>query len=383
MPLRKLLLSLVLAGAALASLVAINVSQYGWNVSGLLHLDVPAGESYGVPAGVVLYTDGAYDGMLYYQVARDLPALIAGTPTRLDSPYRFQRIVLPLLTYAVTLGNERAFPAALLLLNIAASLGALALYLLITKRADVHAATVILNPAILVGVLYSLTEPMSIFFMMLFFWLWLKNGQRLTWLSLAAITLSLFARETTIFLIALLMLWSVCHKQWKQAALILLPIGVLAAWQYLLVLQLGAAGFQANGNIIDLPFQGPYKALVWAFTDDGIRRMYRLASLALFAFLAALCVMLAKQWRRERARIPVFAFLLSGLCATMLSMDAHMWGAITSIGRVVTPLYPVYALYSHSRDTRQVRAVSWMLICVSVVTAVGIAFIGHPYIVSS
>ena len=92
--------------------------------------------------------------------------------------------------------------------------------------------------------------------------------------------------------------------------------------------------------------------------------------------------MLVREWLRLRLRIDVYAFLLSGLCATMLCMDAHMWGAITSIGRVVTPVYPIYAVYAAHRDTKVLRGLSWLLIAISLVAAVGIASVPHPFSLS-
>jgi hypothetical protein len=74
--------------------------------------------------------------------------------------------------------------------------------------------------------------------------------------------------------------------------------------------------------------------------------------------------------------------VLAGLCAVMLSMHPHMWGALTSIGRVVTPFYPAYVLFAGSRDTRFLRLLSGCLILFSIVAAIGIAAIRHPYVVS-
>lgn len=364
---------------ALVFLVFLGVRNYDGNVSALLHMDVPFGEMHHVPAGLVLYTDAAYDGMLYYQVARDLPSLFLGGDTSFHSPYRFQRILLPLMVFLVSLGNADAFPYAMLIINIIASLGALALMLRMTKGHTLHAFTVVANPAILVGILYMLTEPLSLFFTVLFLFLWEQNGRKINALAMGALILSLFARETTVFLIGLLFLWSLWHKQWKQAALVVVPLLLLAAWQYFLVLRFGAVGFQANSNIIAIPFEGPLQVLRWL--QESLHP-YRLSSLGLLAFAFPLFLVLCREWIQKKTSIGVYAFLLSGLCVTMLSMDPHMWGAITSIGRVVTPLYPVYALYAAERDTWVERTLSCILMIVSIVAAVGIALVPHPFVIS-
>lgn len=377
---KQSLILLPVTALFLTFLVLFGIRQYDFNVSGLLHMDVPFGETHDVPEGLVLYQDGAYDGMLYYQVARDLPALFFGGTPSLDSPYRFQRILLPLVTYIVTVGNERAFPVALLLINLLCALASLCIIVLITKKLSVHALTIVFNPAVLIGILYSLTEPLSLLLMVLFFFWWEKNGRKMNIVTIIMLILSLLARETTVFLIGLLFLWYLFHKQWKQALLVMISIPLLILWQYFLILRLGDVGFQANSNIIDFPFQGPMQIFIWLF--EGKKVSYVLSSIGLLCFVFPLFLHLCREWYQKRTRIDVFTFLIGGLTLTMLTMDAHMWGAITSIGRVVTPLYPVYALYATSHDTTIVRTLSLILMMVSIIAAIGIATVRHPFVLS-
>lgn len=373
----------VIAGAAVALIlfVFLAVRSYDGNVSALLHMDVNFAERMHAPSGIVLYEDGGYDGMAYYQVARDIPLLLSGGTSTFDSPYRFQRITLPLLVYAITLGNETAFPFAFLLINIAAAITSLILVLLLTRSVNIHAVTIVFNPAILVGILFSLTEPVSIAFILFFFWLWKRRGRLDAW-PIAALTLSLFARETTIFIIALLLLWFLWRRERRNAALMLIPISLLFLWQYFLLLRFGSVGFQANTNIVDPPFLGIVTVIRWAFEHEGIAQMYRLSSIALLVFFLPLCVVFGKEWMRRTRSIDRSTFLLSGLVITMLSMDAHMWGVITSIGRVVAPIYPVYALYAAEHDSRFLRLLSMSLIAISIIAAVGIALQTHPFRIS-
>jgi hypothetical protein len=182
-----------------------------------------------------------------------------------------------------------------------------------------------------------------------------------------------------VFLIGLLFVWFLWKRQWKDAALVLIPMALLVAWQYFLVMRLGAVAFQANGNVIDFPFLGPITLIHWL--TEGLNS-YRLSALGLLLFVIPLFIALGKEWLQKRLKIGVYAFLLTGLTCTMLSMDSHMWGAITSIGRVVTPIYPVYALYASERDTWVERSLSAILIVVSVVAAIGIAWVKHPFIIS-
>ena len=379
---KQLLLALGLTLLALLFIVFLGVRQYGGNVSALLRMDVRFGAEHHAPQGIVLYKDAGYDGMLYYQVARDIPALFSGQKTSLDSPYRFQRILLPLFVYVTTFGNDRAFPYAFLLLNLTAAIGALALTLSMTKKLSVHAFTIVANPAVLIGILFSLTEPLSLFFVVLFFFLWERNSRKLHAASLGALMLSLLARETTVFLIGLLFLWSLWRRQWREILLLIVPVLLFALWQYFLILRLGSVPFHAGGTIVNIPLKGLLTMLHWLLQDTGIRRIYRLSSLGLLLFLAPLCASLVREWMRKKTGADVLCFLLSGLSIIMLMMHAHIWGVITSIGRVIAPIYPVFTLYAAARDTWVERSLSTILIAVSVIAALGIVSIQHPFSIS-
>jgi hypothetical protein len=122
-------------------------------------------------------------------------------------------------------------------------------------------------------------------------------------------------------------------------------------------------------------------SMLVSWLTEGLT-LYRLSSASLLLFVALLSIMLGAEWLRSKQRVDFYCFLLSGLVGVMLCMDAHIWGALTSIGRVVTPVYAVYPLFAAARDTRMTRMLSGLLIGLSVIAAVGIASITHPFIVS-
>ena len=249
-------LTLVGALFLLCSLVAIGTYNYGWNISALIHIDVPFAKEHKLPPGLVLYQDSAYDGEAYYQIARDIPALMKGEPTSFKSAYRFQRIIYPLFTYVLSLGNEHHFPLAMLGINIVASLFGLLIMFKITRGRILHTLTILLNPAILVGILFSLTEPLSLFFIILFFYCWERAGKKIDILSLVPLTVSLFARETTIFLIVLMILWMLWHKRWKECLLLFIPVFLLFLWNKFLFTQFEAVSFHASGQIMNVTIRG-------------------------------------------------------------------------------------------------------------------------------
>jgi len=67
----------------------------------------------------------------------------------------------------------------------------------------------------------------------------------------------------------------------------------------------------------------------------------------------------------------------------MTMMAPDIWGSITSIGRVITPVYPLALVYSASRDTIVSRVIAAMILLIGIVTALGLALIAHPFILAS
>ena len=200
-------------------LAALATRNFHWNVSALLHMDQTFGETYNVPNNIILYKDGGYDGMSYYQVAREIPQLFLGNspenPPFYGNAYRSQRILLPFLAYILSLGKEAWLAHMILIINIASVCGALALVLKMSKRLNVHVFTIVFNPAALVGILFSLTEPLSLFFITLFLYLWEKNDHKMNMAQVSALALATLARETTIFLIGLIFIYEFCRNKWK------------------------------------------------------------------------------------------------------------------------------------------------------------------------
>src|SRR3989344_4479033 len=144
---KKTLLGITLV---LIALVLLAISRYDWNVSALLHVSRDFGGTYDVPEGTVLYEDGGYDGMLYYQLARDIPEILGGGALAYDNAYRAQRVLFPLFGFLLSFGKDVLLPYALLIINITSVLGALALAFAYERKVSMSALSIVLNPAALV-----------------------------------------------------------------------------------------------------------------------------------------------------------------------------------------------------------------------------------------
>lgn len=376
----------LVAGTAifLVLLVWLAIRPYGGNISALLRIESRYAAQYDLPHGLVLFEDSGYDGMLYHQMAREIPAMLRGEApvplrgqARPDRAYRWQRVLLPLTAWAVTAGHTEALPWAFAWIDIAAVLAALALLVSMTGKAGVHALSLALNPAALIGILFSLTEPLSLLLATAFLWLWKRQGERVTAAQVVVLGLGIFAREVNVFLVAALVLYLASRRRWGEAAASAAAVLPFAAWQVALWMRFGALPLAGN-PVFGLPFAGCAQMLRGLSAGD----MHGLSAAAfLLCFAAPLLVLVVATLASDRRpRLPTFA--LACFTLTLFCLNAEMWEAITAIGRVLPALYPVYALAASDHDTPAWKALSTSLCAVSVVGAVGVALTLHPFVLS-
>ncbi len=382
---RSYVLSFGIVALGLVGLMLLNISRFDWNASALLHVSREFGEAYSVPEGTVLYEDGGYDGMLYMQIARDIPEIFLGAPTY-DHAYRWQRILLPALASLLSMGNDSALPFVILGVNVASVLGALFLFLALAGKPNIHAFTLVGNPAALVGILFSLTEPLALFFTMLFLFFWKKSGERVTWGGAPALALALLARETTVLLtIPLLFLpfqysaeyW---NKRFRNIFLLCLSFLPFALWMLFLTNHFDTFPWETNEGMLALPFSGILSLLQHTAASPNA---YVLSSAAFFLlFFLPLIAALVSECLRAPQRGAPTTMILGTILAFFLFLDAHIWNVLTSVGRVIPALYPIYALWALEHDSRKTRSLSAALILVSTTVAIGIALSPHPFTIA-
>lgn len=63
----------------------------------------------------------------------------------------------------------------------------------------------------------------------------------------------------------------------------------------------------------------------------------------------------------------------------MSVMPDHIWGSITSIGRVITPVYPFAMLYAARRNDRMGQWMACAVIGLGLGIGIGLGLIAHPF----
>ncbi|MCU0498502.1 MAG: hypothetical protein MUF87_14220 [Anaerolineae bacterium] len=216
-------------------------------------------------------TEG-YDGQFVYFIARD-PAnadhLIAAGG---DFPaYRYQRILLPALSWWLPLG-ETAIPWELLIINlIALGAGTWALEGLLTRRGASRwiALGYGLSLAALGSTRLTLTEPLAYGLVLVAFYL--ADQQRPLWQVALILALAAFAKETTLIFSAGYAFYWALQRQFGRALIVAsITITPFIALQVALYARFGQFGV-GSGGLLATPFEiVPWMGVIRILTEGGV-----------------------------------------------------------------------------------------------------------------
>jgi|CXWL01.1.fsa_nt_gi hypothetical protein len=364
-------------------ILTLTLKPYDWNPSALFHLDQLTADTHGIPKNMIVLQMPGYDGEQYYQIARKMRdvfdrshwPLLANTPT---IAYSYQRFLLPLFAFGLSLGREAWLPYAFLAIQLISLLTIGYLMLKQYPKKPLYAWALALCPAALIGLHFSLAEPLTLALLTTFL---LRFGTRNTLRTFDIILLSLFVltREVNILFIGVLLLYLLWSKRWRDAVLLIIPIGSFFALHTLIYGIFAEIPFFWSADKRTLPFTAILDIL------QGLKgyNIYTLSSVALFlgfvlpAFLWSASNIIRRN--EEDFFLPLASFIF--LCL-MLAMPDHIWGSITSIGRVITPVYPLVLLQAAERDTLSGRLIAIGILLLGVGASISLALIVHPYALS-
>lgn len=371
---------LVLA-LALALVVLLNIRPYGFNLTSIFHMDEVLHGQTPMPRGFIVLKVPSYDGAQYYQVARNMPKIMNPAKwheLRDISPgsYAYQRFLLPLSAYILSLGQEAALPYVFLFINILALL-LTAGEMLHRKKHPLYVFALCLSPAAMVAMHFTLAEPLTILLITTFL-LRYADKKKIEWLDILLLSLVVLAREVNILFIAYLIGFSLLTKNWRNAPKLLIPAAVFVGWHSVIYGIFGNIPFLISAEAKVLPFSEPLKNLLGVYGYDRMS----LSSIALFFgfVLPGIIWVCVDMWKTRKLEVLTLGAL--AFFGVMTLMPHYIWGSITSIGRVITPVYPLYILAIASRDTKLTRVLAALVLIIGLGAAVGLAFSGHPYLIT-
>lgn len=251
--------------------------------------------SQGDPEGTI-----GYDGQFAYQIALNP---LAAAPYLDVPPYRYQRILYPLLARLVAFGQATLIPWALIGVNVAALTAGTYIMGLILARQRLsrwYGLTAALFVGQLVSLRLDVNEPLSLTLSLAGIYAFEKKQFRWGAFFLA---LSLLAKETALAFVGGYLAYFLLTRRWRTLIDVgLISLGPFALLQVILWITLGQFGIRSGGAGATpfslIPFGG-----LLAFGLDNIETL--IAVLVILGPLivipcVALTVSLMRHWRQLR-----------------------------------------------------------------------------------
>ena len=368
--------------AVIATILAITLRPYHWNSTALFHMDRLTAKEHGVTSNFIILTVPGYDGEQYYEIARQMPNILQpshwqdlqNTPT---IAYSYQRFLLPLFAFLLAFGQDSLLPYSFLIIEILSLIAVCFMMLRRFPKQPLYALALALSPAALIGLHFSLAEPLTLALLTAFL---IRFTTRNVLHTQDIILLSLFVltREVNILFIGVLLVYLMTKKRWQDCFLLIIPFATFAALHMLIF-----------GIFSEIPFfwSTDKRALPFASIADILLghkgfNVYTLSSIALFfGFVLPAWIWSASNGikRNMSLFLPLASFAF--LCL-MLVMPDHIWGSITSIGRVITPVYPLVMLQAAERDSLFARILATSILFLGIGIGLSLALIPHPFILS-
>jgi hypothetical protein len=333
------------------------------------------------PADLPVIRGPGYDGQFFYRLAlRPWTHHRTEFGITLDEPaYRQQRIVYPLLTFALARGGPRATAWALLGWNLAAAAALGWLGAALARRRYRHALwglAFAAYPGFVLVIARDLAEVLAA--VLLLAGILALDHQRPA-LAAAALTLAGLTRESTLILpLALAGLWAFdaiwrsatvartpgrpgspasSAGEWSGVGMVAfaVPLGIILAWQLVLWRIWGVAPVAQGSARLGLPFAGIWQFARGAFQFGAFPLVVRLAELV-FVVAAAL----ATAWSLHRSmalRHEKLAWALGLLVVVLLSRsvwiedwaflrafaEPYLLGTVVLLGRPDRRGLPIFA----------------------------------------
>ncbi len=312
-------------------------------------------------------TEG-YDGQFAYYIARDPIA----SPDCLDVPaYRLQRILLPALGRALSLGYAPLIPWVFVIVNLLALVSSTALLEALLVQARVsrwYALSYGLFPGVFMAVRLSTNEALA--YGLIIGALWLTVRERL---RAAAILLALaaLAKETALLGAAAVVLHLLLQRRWRSAiSLAIIAAVPFVAWQLALIAWLGTAGVGSGGALATsfeiIPYAG-----VWRIGTEGGLLVFLVLGV-LLALPAAVLPSLwglwrsAHDWHAGRCDLP--ACLLLANAAIMPFVPFSTYREFLGLLRFMPGL--VLAVVWYAAVHRQRRALRYSTLWIALIAFV-------------
>jgi hypothetical protein len=371
-----LVLVVLVVAAVYAAVIGWSVRRYSGNLSALIDAGelVVKTEPGALGHHIIVFRNSiGYDGLAYYNVAAD-PFL----QRTFRDAFRYQRIGYPLVVWAVSLGQQKWRPVAMVGVNVVAVLVVAYLsgliILLYGEGASVWwALACAVNPSLIIGVQRDLAEPLTVALALVGLWLYLR--QRIGW-SAVALAAAMLTREVAILFIVPLVVGAIGARRIRRAMALALAVVPYVIWQLILERNLGHAGVSASTGQFVQPLMGIRAVVVATLHATPWHKAGWASVVAVMMFVFGVVVVSALLLLRRRYDVVVGSMLVHAVAA--LFAASSIWLGFASAARVFGGLYPLTVFaFAHHR-TRPLALLIAGIIALSLFTLIRFAALNPP-----
>lgn len=258
-----------------------------------------------------------YDGQFVFYIAQDPFLRNPAIAPSLDNSLRYRRILLPLLAWALSLGERSLLPLIIVVVNVLAAtavVGVAALAATRAGRSPIPALALGIFPGLWIPVLLDLTEPLHL--------LLLEAGV-LTG-SASLLLLSGLAKETSAIAMATEFGRALVARAWGRALRQAAAALALVTWSLFCFFAVRAHESTLGGHLLDPP-GAPFIAMARSLPAEPARFV-----LVLFATLLCLLAIARLVWIRDG---PTWAGAAYAVVALAAGIDT--WGDPAAYFRVL------------------------------------------------
>ena len=311
-----------------------------------------------------------YDGQFAYYIARDP----VGGWQYCDVPaYRYQRILYPLLAWALAFGQPEAVGWTLIALNVAALVGGTYFTGRLLASRGVsrwYALLYGLYGGLVAGLRLDLTEPLAYGLVQGALLAWDKwdagRGARVDISRLPfiiccfSLALAALAKETALIAAAGLFLYLALERRWREAVGLGLMVGLpFVAWQGVLWAWLGSPGVGAGGAMATSFEWLPFGGLLRVATVSWPVFWLLLAIEGPLFVLPAVWALVVSARALLRGRRHPWVTVLLAQAAVLPFLPFSTWREPLAMTRLAVGLVAATLLYGAWRRSRRVLIFGW------------------------
>jgi hypothetical protein len=199
--------------------------------------------------------------------------------------------------------------------------------------------------------------------------------KKLTWIDLVLLSLLVLAREVNILFILFLAGFFIVKRQWLTAFLMVIPALAFVVLHSVIYGIFGNVPFLISTAAHQFPGKAAFDLVM------GMRgyTRYTLSAIALCLGLVLPAIFWTADELLRHRKLSMLPFGALAFLCLMAIMPDYIWGSITSIGRVITPMYPLLILHCADRDSYASRYFAFATMGLGLAAAIGLGMIVHPF----